>query len=69
MEQDQLTETGVFAFGIGDKAGYKTLKTNGKPILIFFFFGAEDYPEPTSVPVFLYFICGMLRKHGLRSSV
>ena len=36
-------------------------------VFVDFFFLRKIGPELTSVPIFLYFVCGMLPQHGLMS--
>ena len=38
-------------------------------VLFIYLFGVEDRPSANSVPVFLYFVCGIPPQHGLMSSM
>ena len=52
--------------GLASRGSRRTVGISDTP---FIFLARKIGTEPISVPIFLYFICGMLPQHGLMNSV
>ena len=69
MPQLKKCEKDLFSANYRRKSSISMLRQTSFKLILSFFLVRQIGPEIISVPIFLYFVCGMPPQHGLMSSV